>query len=99
VIFALAPRVLDLSGNSGAQVGAAALRSYSGRVLPSAVALAIIGVSVALIAMSARIFMPSPAVTFEADPLTPENSRPLTATSNSTPGSGGDTLLPEKVYL
>jgi hypothetical protein len=99
VVFALAPRVLDGSGSGGAQVGAAALRSYSGRVLPSAAALAIIGASVALIAMSARIFMRSPAVTFEADPLTPANSRPLTATPNSTRGSGGDTLLPEKVYL
>jgi hypothetical protein len=99
VIFALAPRLLDGSRSSGAQVGAAALRSYSGRVLPSAIALAIIGASIALIAMSARVFMRPHAVTFEVDPLTTPDSRPLTATPNSTPGSGGNTLLPEKVYL
>jgi hypothetical protein len=97
VIFALAPRVVDGSGNSGVQVGAAALRSYSGRVLPSAIALVIIGASIALIAMSARIFMRPQATTFEADPLVTSDSRPLTATPDSRPGS--DTLLPENVYL
>jgi hypothetical protein len=81
--FAVLPRILDSWGAGGAQVGAAALRGYSGRVLPSAIALIMIGVSTALIAW---VGIPRTRQREVADAPTPR-----------TPPT--DTLLPEKLYL
>jgi hypothetical protein len=81
--FAVLPRVLDSWGAGGAQVGAAVLRGYSGRVLPSAMALMLIGVSTALIAW---VGIPS------ARQPEPDNAPP----PRPTPP---DARLPEKLYL
>jgi hypothetical protein len=80
--FAVLPRILDPLGG-GAQVGAAALRGYSGRVLPSAIALIMIGVSTALIAWVGIPRARPRDVDIAPAPRTPPP----------------DTLLPEKLYL
>jgi hypothetical protein len=81
--FALLPEILDSLKGNGAQVGAAVLRGYRGRVLPSAIALIIIGVSTALIA-SVRV------------PRVRERSAD---DAPSSPQRPTETMLPEKLYL
>jgi hypothetical protein len=81
--FAVLPWVLDSLGGAGAQVGAVVLRSYSGRVLPSAIALILIGVSTALIAWVGMPRTSQPEIKQAPKPAPP----PV------------DTRLPEKLYL
>jgi hypothetical protein len=81
--FAVVPRLLDAWSASGAQVGAAALRGYSGRVMPSAIALIVIGVSTAVIAW---VWIPQ-ARRHSVDDAAAPRAQPA------------DTVLPEKLYL
>jgi hypothetical protein len=59
--FAVIPHLLDGWSNTGAVVAGTLLRSYSGRVLPSALMLAVVGCSVSLIALATRLSHISPA--------------------------------------
>ena len=99
VVFAVIPRLLDTSHGSAQAVAAALLRAYGRQVLFSAVLLAVIGVSVWLIALATPLLRrlrgsgePAPAATPPGMPSRmPLRAKPV---PSSPPPA-----IPEKLYL
>jgi hypothetical protein len=99
VVFAVIPRLLDTSHGSAQAVTAALLRAYGRRVLLSAVVLAVIGVSVWLIALATPLLRRLRGSGEAPAPATPPgmpSRMPLRATP--IPGSP-PAPVPEKLYL
>jgi hypothetical protein len=94
LVFAVIPHLLDGWHNTGTLVAGALLRSYSGRVLPSAILLVVAGCSVFLVALARRVFRTdqSPAPVLGAPPARTPNP-PSVATPAAQPS------VPDRLYL
>jgi hypothetical protein len=92
--FVVIPNLLDGWHNTGTLVTGALLRSYSGRVLPSALALVIIGCSVSLVTAAMSVFRPDTVVP-EPSPLAPS----LSATPRPVTTPAAQPAIPGKLYL
>jgi hypothetical protein len=93
LVFALLPRVLWISSGEAPQIASALLRVYGNRALPSAIALAVVGLAIVV----GAVVWPRP------DPTATTGTRTTVARPGSRAASAAngaaDTALSEKTYL
>jgi hypothetical protein len=98
IAFALLPRLLSAAHGSTESVAAALLRAYGHRVIPSAIAFAVIGLSIWLTALVVPVLYrrrrpAEPATAPDLPPTFARSSRERFTTEERA------TALPEKLYL